>query len=182
MKDRPNRNLLLQKTKQKIKQFPIGRFLRFGVVGFSGLFVDLVIFYLLRELLNLSLYLSTALSIEAAIVNNFLWNDAWTFAGLAQNQQGWRPSFRPLRFIRLSARFLRFIKFNSVCLIGAFLQVGLMFIILLIPAVNQLPVLAGQFITASWINNANEYFAKIVAIAIVTIWNFWINLKLSWRN
>lgn len=155
---------------QRLKQFPIGRFLRFGVVGFSGLFVDIVVFYLLRELIGLPLYLSTALSIEAAIINNFLWNDAWTFADLAQQQKGWR------------ARFGRFYKFNLVCLLGAFLQVGIMTLLLLVPAVNQLPALVGQFIAASWTNNANEYFAKIVAIALVTLWNFWINLKLSWRK
>ena len=155
---------------QKLKKFPIGRFLRFGVVGFSGLFVDIVVFYLLREQLGVPLYPSTVLSIEAAIINNFLWNDAWTFADLAQKQKGWR------------ARFLRFIKFNSVCLIGAFLQIGIMGLILWIPAVGQLPATIGQFTTANWVDNANEYFAKLVAIALVTLWNFWINLKLSWRS
>lgn len=155
---------------QRLKQFPIGRFLRFGVVGFSGLFVDIVVFYLLRELIGLPLYPSTALSIEAAIINNFLWNDAWTFADLAQQQKGW------------PARFGRFYKFNLVCLLGAFLQVGIMTLLLLVPLVNQLPELIGQFITAPWTANANEYFAKVVAIALVTLWNFWINLKLSWRK
>lgn len=152
------------------QRFPIGRFLRFGVVGFSGLFVDIAVFYLLRELIGLPLYLSTALSIEAAIVNNFLWNDAWTFADLAQQQKGWR------------ARIRRFYKFNLVCLIGAFLQVGIMTLLLLVPLVNQLPVLVAQVSAADWVDNANEYFAKVVAIALVTLWNFWINLKLSWRQ
>lgn len=151
-------------------RFPIGRFLRFGVVGFSGLFIDIVVFYLLRELLNVPLYPSTALSIEAAIINNFLWNDAWTFADLAQRQKGW------------AARLQRFLKFNAVCLIGALLQIGIMGLILLIPSVEQLPTFVGQFITASWVDNADEYFAKIAAIALVTLWNFWINLKLSWRS
>ena len=150
-------------------KFPIGRFLRFGVVGFSGLFVDIVVFYLLREAIGLPLLVSTLLSIETAIINNFLWNDAWTFADLAQKQRGWR------------ARLQRFGKFNLVCVAGAGLQIGIMFLLLLIPAVNQIPEMIGQFISADWAGNANEYFAKIVAIAIVTFWNFWINLKLSWR-
>lgn len=151
-------------------RFPIGRFLRFGVVGFSGLFVDLVVFYLLREVIGLPLYVSTVLSIETAIINNFLWNDAWTFADLAQKQKGW------------GARLQRFGKFNLVCVIGAGLQIGIMALILAIPAVNQIPEFVGQFVTADWADNANEYFAKVVAIAIVTLWNFWINLKLSWRS
>ena len=155
---------------QRLQHFPIGRFLRFGVVGFSGLFVDIVVFFLLREVSNVPLYLSTALSIEAAIVNNFLWNDAWTFADLAQKQKGW------------GARFQRFYKFNAVCLIGAVLQVGIMALILAIPGIKQLAVFAGSVTTASWADNAHEYFAKMSAIAIVTVWNFWINLKLSWRD
>ncbi|MGB7250059.1 MAG: hypothetical protein WBC73_14060, partial [Phormidesmis sp.] len=70
---------------------------------------------------------------------------------------------------------------NLVCLLGAFLQVGIMALLLLVPVINQLPSLLGQFMSADWVDNANEYFAKIVAIALVTLWNFWINLKLSWR-
>ena len=173
---------LYKQAKSNIKNLPVGRFLRFGVVGFSGLFVDLIVFYLLRDRLNVPLYLSAALSIEAAIVNNFLWNDAWTFADLATQQKVWSPHSRSTRAIRLSPRWLRFLKFNSICLAGAFLQIGLMALILLIPVVNQLPTLLGQFVLANWTDNANEYFAKIVAIALVTLWNFWLNLKLSWRN
>jgi len=28
----------------------------------------------------------------------------------------------------------------------------------------------------------NRYLANLLAIAIVTIWNYWLNLKLSWRS
>ena len=155
---------------QHLQQLPIGRFLRFSAVGFSGLFVDIVVFYLLRELLNLPLYLSTVLSIEVAIINNFLWNDAWTFADLAQRQQGWR------------ARLVRFCKFNAVCLAGALLQVGLMALLLILPFVSRMPLWVAQMTAGAWVDNADEYFAKVMAIALVTLWNFWINLKLSWRS
>ncbi|MEL6937684.1 MAG: GtrA family protein [Cyanobacteria bacterium J06598_1] len=154
----------------KLQKLPIGRFLRFGVVGFSGLFVDIVVFSLLRENTGLNWRLCTAISIEAAIINNFLWNDAWTFADLAQQQQGQK------------ARFRRFLKFNSVCLLGAFLQYGLMELMLKLPAIASLPALVAQSTSLAADNKADEYFAKIIAIAIVTLWNFWINLKLSWRT
>jgi dolichol-phosphate mannosyltransferase len=32
----------------------------------------------------------------------------------------------------------------------------------------------------SWLH-VNPYVGKLMAIAFVTFWNFWINLKLSWR-
>ncbi len=155
---------------QRLQRFPIGRFIRFGIVGFSGLFVDTVVFVLLLEGVGLQWVLSSALSIEAAIINNFLWNDAWTFADVAQQQRGWK------------ARFQRFYQFNSVCLIGAALQLGLTKMLLWVPWVDQLPEFLSQFVSGDQADNADKYFAKVVAIVIVTFWNFWVNLKLSWRK
>ncbi|MFP4124699.1 glycosyltransferase [Coleofasciculus sp.] len=128
----------------------IGRFIRFGLVGFSGVFVDMAVFYLLREHVELGLTRSAILSAEVAILNNFLWNDLWTFGDISRHQQGWRK------------RFKRFLKFNVICLVGLILNVLL---------VNLLFNVFG----------INEYVAKLIAIAAVTVWNFWINLKLSWR-
>lgn len=129
--------------------FPYKRFIRFGIVGFSGVFVDLAVFHLLRRVLELGLTRSTILSAEVAIINNFLWNDLWTFGDVTQYQ----PSKRQ--------RLKRFLKFNVVCLGGIILQT------LLVNAFNY------------W--GINEYIAKLMAIAIVVVWNFWVNLKLSWR-
>ena len=85
-----------------------------------------------------------------AIINNFLWNDLWTFGDIASQQRGWRK------------RIKRLLKFNIVCLSGLVLNVLL---------VNLLFNVLG----------VNEYIAKLMAIAAVTLWNFWFNLKLSWR-
>ncbi|MEQ9671415.1 glycosyltransferase [Coleofasciculus sp. G2-EDA-02] len=129
---------------------PIGRFLRFGLVGFSGVFVDMAVFYLLREQVELGLTRSAILSAEVAILNNFLWNDLWTFGDISRHQRGWRK------------RFKRFLKFNVICLAGLILNVLL---------VNLLFNVFG----------INEYVAKLIAIAAVTVLNFWLNFKLSWR-
>jgi dolichol-phosphate mannosyltransferase len=128
----------------------MGRFIRFGLVGFSGVFVDMAIFYLLLDKLGLGLTLSAVLSAGVAMFNNFLWNDVWTFGDISQYQPGWRQ------------RLERFLKFNLICLAGLILNVLL---------VNLLFNAFG----------INEYVAKLIAIAAVTAWNFWLNLKLSWR-
>ncbi len=130
--------------------WPLGRFIRFGVVGFSGILVDMAMFSAFREGLGLGLSLSAMLSGEVAIVNNFLWNDLWTFGDIASRQGGWRKGLK------------RLLKFNLICLAGLVLNVSI---------VNLLSVGLGL----------NEYGAKLVAIAAVTAWNFWINLKLNWR-
>lgn len=80
------------------------------IVGFSGLFVDYVVFYLLFSQLGLSLTISNFLSAEVGIFNNFLLNDAWTFADIAQRHPGWR------------GRVKRFLKFNLICLAGLVLN------------------------------------------------------------
>ncbi|MEH2242425.1 glycosyltransferase family 2 protein [Nostoc sp.] len=137
------------RLKRKVN-FPVGRFLRFGLVGFSGVFVDLTVFYLLRTVIHLGLTRSTILSAAVAIINNFLWNDLWTFGDISQRQRNPHQ------------RFKRFLKFSAICLAGVILQALI---------INFLYNVLG----------INQYLAKLIAIAIATIWNFSINLKLSWR-
>lgn len=136
--------------KLRFSLWPVTRFLRFGIVGFSGVFVDFGVFYLLRTVLGIGLTRSNIFASEIAIINNFLWNDLWTFRDLSSAQQGTRKRLR------------RFLKFNLICLSGVIINTV---IVNLLFNVFQL----------------NEYLAKLVAIAIVTFWNFWFNSKLSWR-
>ena len=90
-------------------------------------------------------------SAELAIVNNFLWNDAWTFRDLVGRQRGLRLKLR------------RFVKFNLICGAGVLLNVALLNI--------QFNLL-----------HMNRYLANLIGIAVVTLWNYWFNLKLSWRG
>ncbi|NJL87303.1 MAG: glycosyltransferase [Leptolyngbyaceae cyanobacterium SM1_1_3] len=135
-------------------QFPVQRFLRFGIVGLSGVVVDMVMLYLLSDPSTLAwgLTRSKVVAAEIAILNNFLWNDAWTFADVAKAQQGWQ------------ARAKRFLKFNIICLAGLSLNVLLL-----------------NFLFNVVFSQQYRYLANLIAIAVVTLWNFWINLKLSWR-
>ncbi len=134
----------------RFAKWPIGRFIQFIIVGFSGVFVDMAIFYLLREVMGLGLTRSAMLSAEVGIINNFLWNDLWTFGDISRKQLGWPK------------RIKRFWKFNLICLAGLILNVLIL---------NLLFNLLG----------VNQYIAKLIAIAIVSLWNFWVNMKLSWR-
>ncbi|MDX2098937.1 MAG: GtrA family protein [Leptolyngbyaceae cyanobacterium bins.59] len=137
--------------KQRL-QVPVTRFLQFGLVGLSGVFVDMAVLYLLSDpsTLGWGLTRSKVIAAEVAILNNFLWNDVWTFRDISKRQPGWRKRLR------------RFLKFNTVCLIGLMMNV----------------VLLNLFFNGL---GMNRYWANLLAIAIVTLWNFWINLKLSWR-
>jgi dolichol-phosphate mannosyltransferase len=131
---------------------PLTRFLRFALVGFSGVIVDMGMLYFLSDPASLGwgLTRSKIIAGELAIINNFLWNDAWTFRDLAGDQKGLGPKLQ------------RFAKFNIICVLGLGLNVVLLNVMF-----NYLGM--------------NRYVANAVAIVMVTAWNFWLNLKLSWR-
>jgi dolichol-phosphate mannosyltransferase len=136
----------------RISTLPINRFVRFGIVGLSGVVVDMGMLFLLSDpsTLGWGLTRSKLIAAEMAIINNFIWNDAWTFGDIASHQQGFKH------------RLQRFSKFQLVCLAGLMLNTVLL---------NLQFNLLGM----------NRYLANAVAIVVVTGWNFWLNFKLSWR-
>jgi dolichol-phosphate mannosyltransferase len=60
----------------------------------------------------------------------------------------------------------RFLKFNMVCLAGLILN-----------------VLVLNFLYNLFFKDVpnGRYIANFIAIGTITLWNFWFNLKLSWR-
>jgi dolichol-phosphate mannosyltransferase len=129
------------------------RYIRFGIVGASGVVVDMVILFLLADpkMLGMNLSLSKALAAEIAIVNNFIWNEFWTFGDISATQS------------HLRSRLGRFAKFNLICLAG----IG--FSILLLNVQVQLVAM-------------NVYLSNLIAIIIVSFWNFGLNLKFGWNK
>ncbi len=134
----------------RFARWPMGKFVRFGIVGFSGVFVNMGVLYVLRDIVNWELTRSLIIAAELAIISNFLWNDLWTFGDISKRQPGNRQ------------RLKRLLKFNTICLMGLILNVLL---------VNLMFNVFGM----------NAYLANLIAIVAVTLWNFWINMKLSWR-
>jgi dolichol-phosphate mannosyltransferase len=127
-------------------------FFRFCIVGLSGVAIDMALLYLLSDpsTLHWGLTRSKILASEAALINNFIWNDLWTFAEISRRQNQW------------GQRLKRFLKFNAICAFGLLLNV-----LILNFEFNKLHI--------------NRYAANLIAIAIVTIWNYGTNWKLNWR-
>jgi dolichol-phosphate mannosyltransferase len=136
----------------RIATLPFNRFARFAVVGLSGVVVDMGLLFLLSDpsTLGWGLTRSKLIAAELAIINNFTWNDLWTFRDLSRDQGEFRHRVR------------RFAKFQIICLAGLLLNTILL---------NLLFNLVGM----------NRYLANAIAIVAVTGWNFWLNVKLSWR-
>ncbi len=55
------------------------KFLKFGVVGFSGVFVDFGITWLCREKIKLNQYLANSTGFLCAVISNYILNRIWTF-------------------------------------------------------------------------------------------------------
>ncbi|MBD2603571.1 GtrA family protein [Scytonema hofmannii FACHB-248] len=99
-------NNLINRLRLSLSWVFLSRLIRFAIVGLSGVFVDLGGFYVLHTLLGWVLTPSAILSTEVAIINNFLWNDVWTFGDVSVQQQ------------LGTQRLQRFFKFNLICFLG----------------------------------------------------------------
>ena len=55
------------------------KFLKFAMVGSSGLIIDFGTTYLLKEKVKVNKFIANAVGFSLAASNNYLWNRIWTF-------------------------------------------------------------------------------------------------------
>lgn len=82
----------------------LDRLVKFSIVGFSGVFVNEGFLWLFVNL-GLDRYVANVPATELAILNNFLWNDLWTFKDLKRK-----------------SLFQRLVSFHAAALTGAIFQ------------------------------------------------------------
>ena len=82
------------------------KILSFGIVGISGIFVNMGVLWLLTSIAGIPDLISLAIAIELSIVNNFVWNDLWTFGEGHRSRNVWH----------------RFISFQLVSIGGALIN------------------------------------------------------------
>jgi dolichol-phosphate mannosyltransferase len=124
----------------------VQRYIRFCVVGFLGLFVDMSLLHFLASpsSLHWDITVSKIIASETAILNNFIWNWRWTFRSAGGISSTSSEPIQPIR---------QFLKFNLVCGSGLVLSVVVLH-------------LALRFITAQLL------IANFLSIVIVSLWNF----------
>ncbi len=81
------------------------RFLKFCLVGFSGVFVNMAVFSLLDQK-GFYYVLAAVIAFLAAVSNNFFWNNSWTF----KDRCGEKSS--------LKGRYASFFVISAACLLG----------------------------------------------------------------
>jgi len=83
------------------------KFLRYGIVGCTGLIVDMGIFYVLHEILGVNYVITNIISSTFGVINNFILNSLFTF----------KVKDRLIR---------RFVSFYLIALVGMALSSGLL--------------------------------------------------------
>jgi putative flippase GtrA len=123
----------------------IHKFLKFGMVGFSGFIIDFGITYLCKEIIRIPKYVSNGIGFLIAATSNYFLNRIWTFQSDNPNVAG------------------EYIEFIFVSIIGLILNTLIVYL------------LSEKL---KW----NFYFSKVCAIAIVTFWNFFANLYITFKT
>lgn len=144
--------------KALFKKLARPRVIRFAVVGFSGVFINLGMLALFADGLEWPDVLSSAMAIEISILWNFLLNNAWTFRD--RNAQA-RIGF-----------FRRMGVYNLVSLVGLGIQLAAFV------GMNQ--VFMSTFALEEpglW-----KYPSQLVGIAIAMAWNFISNFYFTWAQ
>lgn len=131
---------------------------KFSVVGLSGTFVDFLVYSIFIGIFGVSPGLSKLFSGEAGTINNFTWNNLWTFR--------YRKTGKPI--------WTRFIIFNAVSFGGIF--IGAAIVSLLHTKFGDGESLIGIF----KISYTTWYF--IATIPFVMAWNFTMNHLVTWKN
>jgi dolichol-phosphate mannosyltransferase len=125
--------LLIQRERARLTR--LGRFL---VVGGTGVLVNSLALLVLFQWAHLALVLASALAAELAIVNNFWWNDRWTFK---RTQLSWQ----------------RFARFNLVSLAGLIITTGTLWVLVRQLGVYYLTAnLLGIAVATAWNFVANS--------------------------
>jgi len=58
----------------------IRRWMKFNVVGATGVAVQMFTLFLLARVAGLHYLVATVLAVEASVINNFIWHRKWTWA------------------------------------------------------------------------------------------------------
>ena len=154
------------------------RFVEYGLVGLSGVFVNLGAFYVLGHVLGLQRNLASAVAIEISILSNFALHDLWTFRD-RKGQTG-----------TVGARFLRFQGVSLVGLIvqlSTFIACNLAIFWLWFPPTEVEAYLGSddgvlrRLLVSPPPVGRLDILSQLGGIALGTLWNFLVNNFWTWK-
>jgi dolichol-phosphate mannosyltransferase len=127
------------------------QFVRFCTVGFTGVFVNEGALWFFTDIVGLYYLYSSVLAVEMAIVSNFLFNDFWTFRDRSLKKAGFAQALR------------RFLQFNTICGMGALLNVAVLWLL-----TEQMGL--------------HYLVSNLAGIGVATLWNYGLNSNITYRR
>lgn len=94
-------------------------FIKYALVGVVGLVVDMGLFYVFHELMQINYILSNIMSSSLAVINNFILNSIFTFKVKDK-------------------LFYRFVSFFSIALVGMALSSGMLAVLIDVLQMNSM--------------------------------------------
>ena len=122
----------------------IAKFLKFLLVGLSGMIIDFSITYLLKEKLLANKYFANSMGFSIAAISNFTLNKYFTF-----NSEN--PEIMTEFYWFFAISIISLLIYNGVLWFG----------------LNKL--------------NMKFYFAKMLGIFVITFWNFFGHLLITFK-
>ncbi|MCQ2285044.1 MAG: GtrA family protein [Bacteroidales bacterium] len=120
------------------------KFIKFCLVGGSGMLVDFGSTYVCKEWLKINKYISNSIGFVLAATSNFFLNRLWTFQS-KDAQIG-----------------VQYFTFFVISLIGLGINNAVIYL------------LNGKL-------KLNFYFSKLIAVGVVTFWNFFMNYFFNFK-
>jgi putative flippase GtrA len=127
-----------------ISDLLIQKFIKFCVVGFSGMMIDFGTTWVLKEKVKVNKYVANSTGFILAATSNYIWNRYWTF----QSEN--------------SHVVTEYFSFIIISLVGLAINNFLIYLL-------------------SDKMKFNFYFSKLIAIGVVTVWNFVLNYLITFR-
>jgi len=110
---------------------------KFGLVGISGILVNMSVLWYLTEFVGLYYLVSSLFAIELSIINNFIWNDLWTFKSGVLHKR--------------SSRLQRLITFHVISVGGLVINWGVLYLLTSVVGVYYLIAnLIGILLAFGW--------------------------------
>ena len=125
------------------------RFTKFCAVGVSGIFVNMGLLWLLTDVAGFYYLFAAICAIEASILSNFTLNEIWTF--------------RDRRVSGVKSTIGRALKFNTACVVGAGINLGILYFF---------TDMFGVYYLAS----------NLLGIAAAMLWNYGLSNFWTWHR
>ncbi|MDD5038879.1 MAG: GtrA family protein, partial [Dehalococcoidales bacterium] len=121
------------------------RFIKFCLVGLSGVAINEGLLWLLTQFAGVELLYASIISVESSIISNFILNDLFTFKD--------RHSYG------LESRLKRWLKYNMVCLVGLGINVGVLLFLTSVASIHYLVSnLIGIIVATLWNYLVNSWW------------------------